>query len=127
MPRTPHKRDAFPRRDHGSDRRRAQSEAEHHDIDDMLGCDRRLPAARSSPGMVGADLEVAVAGRVAEEIVPGTITTGAEADIQQLTAIARQIVRHGGMSDAMGLVAVPPANGDGRLLGATTQTAGGTQ
>jgi hypothetical protein len=48
MPRTPHDRDAFPghRRDNASDRRRAQSEAEQHDIDDMLGCNRRLPAAR---------------------------------------------------------------------------------
>ena len=58
-----------------------------------------------------AKLKVAVAGRVAEEIVYGTITTGAESDIQQLTEIARQMVGRWGMSDAIGLVAVLPADG----------------
>jgi cell division protease FtsH len=52
-----------------------------------------------------AKLDVAVGGRVAEELVYGTITTGAESDIQQLTAIARQMVGRWGMSDAIGLVA----------------------
>ena len=60
-----------------------------------------------------AKLDVAVGGRVAEEIVYGTITTGAESDIQQLTAIARQMVGRWGMSDAIGLVAVLPADGSG--------------
>src|SRR5207237_7781744 len=55
-----------------------------------------------------AKLKVAVGGRVAEEIVYGTITTGAESDIQQLTFIARQMVGRWGMSDAVGLVAVLP-------------------
>ena len=63
-----------------------------------------------------AKLRVAVGGRVAEEIVYGTITTGAESDIQQLTAIARQMVGRWGMSDAIGLVAVLPADGQGHLL-----------
>ena len=36
-----------------------------------------------------AKIKVALGGRVAEEIVYGTITTGAESDIQQLTGIAR--------------------------------------
>ena len=32
-----------------------------------------------------AKIEVSLGGRVAEEVVYGTITTGAESDIQQLT------------------------------------------
>ena len=43
-------------------------------------------------------IKVALGGRVAEEIVYGTITTGAESDIQQLTEIARQMVGRWGMS-----------------------------
>ncbi len=35
-------------------------------------------------------IEVALGGRVAEEIVYGTITTGAESDIERVTAIARR-------------------------------------
>jgi cell division protease FtsH len=31
-------------------------------------------------------------GRVAEEVVSGTMTTGAESDVQQLTEIAREMV-----------------------------------
>ncbi len=49
-----------------------------------------------------AKIKVALGGRVAEEIVYGTITTGAESDIQQLTAIARQMVGRWGMSEAIG-------------------------
>ena len=60
-----------------------------------------------------AKLKVAVGGRVAEEIVYGTITTGAESDIQLLTMIARQMVGRWGMSDAIGLVAVLSADGRG--------------
>ncbi len=39
-----------------------------------------------------AKINVALGGRVAEEVVFGQITTGAESDIQQLTQIARQMV-----------------------------------
>jgi cell division protease FtsH len=74
-----------------------------------------------------AKLKVSVAGRVAEEIVYGTITTGAEADIQQLTLIARQMVGRWGMSDAIGLVAVLPTDGFGPLPGATSETSEGTR
>ena len=74
-----------------------------------------------------AKLKVAVAGRVAEEIVYGTITTGAESDIQQLTMIARQMVGRWGMSDAIGLVSVLPAEGLGPLLGAAGETSQATQ
>ncbi|HEY4451581.1 MAG TPA: ATP-dependent zinc metalloprotease FtsH [Solirubrobacteraceae bacterium] len=51
-------------------------------------------------------IKVALGGRVAEEIVYGTITTGAESDIQQLTQIARQMVGRWGMSTAIGPVSV---------------------
>jgi cell division protease FtsH len=74
-----------------------------------------------------AKLDVAVGGRVAEEIVYGTVTTGAESDIQQLTAIARQMVGRWGMSDAIGMVAVLPADGLGPLLPAASETAQATQ
>jgi cell division protease FtsH len=74
-----------------------------------------------------AKLRVAVGGRVAEELVYGTITTGAESDIQQLTAIARQMVGRWGMSDAIGLVAVVPADGHGPLLPGSGETSEHTQ
>ena len=43
-------------------------------------------------------IRVALGGRVAEELVYGTITTGAESDIEQLTGIARAMVGRWGMS-----------------------------
>jgi cell division protease FtsH len=74
-----------------------------------------------------AKLKVAVGGRVAEEVVYGTITTGAESDIQQLTAIARQMVGRWGMSDAIGLVTVLPSDGHGSLLPGASETSEATQ
>jgi cell division protease FtsH len=47
-------------------------------------------------------------GRVAEELVYGTRTTGAENDIEQATAIARSMVTRWGMSDALGMVQLAP-------------------
>jgi cell division protease FtsH len=49
-----------------------------------------------------------VGGRAAEEIVYGTRTTGAESDIEQATALARQMVTRWGMSDQLGLVQLAP-------------------
>ena len=49
-----------------------------------------------------ARLDVALGGRVAEEVVFDDITTGAESDIRQLTALARQMVGRWGMSDTVG-------------------------
>lgn len=43
-------------------------------------------------------------GRAAEEVVYGTRTTGAENDIEQATALARNMVTRWGMSDKLGLV-----------------------
>ena len=48
-----------------------------------------------------AKIKVALGGRVAEELVFGEISTGAESDIDQLTALARQMVGRWGMSDAL--------------------------
>ena len=59
-----------------------------------------------------AKIKVALGGRVAEEVVFGTITTGAESDIQQLTQIARGMVGRWGMSDAIGPIAVLPQDAE---------------
>jgi cell division protease FtsH len=74
-----------------------------------------------------AKLRVAVAGRVAEEVVYGTITTGAESDIQQLTAIARQMVGRWGMSETVGMVSVIPLDGQGPLFPGASETSQATQ
>jgi cell division protease FtsH len=63
-----------------------------------------------------AKIKVALGGRVAEEVVFGSITTGAESDIQQLTQIARGMVGRWGMSDAIGPIAVLPQDQNGALL-----------
>jgi cell division protease FtsH len=47
-------------------------------------------------------------GRAAEEMVYGTRTTGAESDIEQATALARNMVTRWGMSDKLGLVQLAP-------------------
>ncbi|MCS6845046.1 MAG: ATP-dependent zinc metalloprotease FtsH, partial [Caldilineales bacterium] len=48
------------------------------------------------------EISVALAGRVAEEVVFGRITTGAANDLEQVTRIARQMVTVLGMSEEMG-------------------------
>ena len=63
-----------------------------------------------------ARIKVALGGRVAEEIVFGEISTGAESDIQQLTGLARQMVGRWGMSDTLGPVAVIPRDATGPFL-----------
>ena len=47
-------------------------------------------------------------GRVAETLVYGSKTTGAENDIEQATEIARNMVTRWGMSDELGLVQLAP-------------------
>ena len=48
---------------------------------------------------------MSLGGRVAEEIVIQDITTGASADLQHVSEIARRMVTQWGMSDKLGLVA----------------------
>ena len=53
-----------------------------------------------------AEMSMTMGGRAAEELVFGDITTGASADIQHLTAIARHMVCVYGMSEKLGTVKV---------------------
>jgi cell division protease FtsH len=74
-----------------------------------------------------AKIKVALGGRVAEELVFGEITTGAESDIQQLTEIARRMVGRWGMSEAIGPIAVLPADSNGPLLPGASEASQTTQ
>src|SRR4030081_4014751 len=74
-----------------------------------------------------AKIRVSLGGRVAEEIVYGSITSGAESDIQQLTQVARQMVGRWGMSEAVGPIAVLAADGQGPLLPGVSETSEATQ
>ncbi|MEA2335432.1 MAG: cell division protease FtsH [Solirubrobacteraceae bacterium] len=74
-----------------------------------------------------AKIRVALGGRVAEEIVFASITSGAESDIQQLTQIARQMVGRWGMSEEIGPIAVLPADDQGPLLPGVSETSEETQ
>ena len=51
-----------------------------------------------------AQLVTALGGRAAEQVAIGRITTGAENDLQRVTAIARQMVTHWGMSERLGTI-----------------------
>ncbi len=61
-----------------------------------------------------ADLRILFGGRVAEELVIGDITTGAQNDIERATEIARLMVTKWGMSDRVG--AVSYAEGEEHLF-----------
>ncbi|HTZ87060.1 MAG TPA: ATP-dependent zinc metalloprotease FtsH [Solirubrobacteraceae bacterium] len=74
-----------------------------------------------------AKIRVALGGRVAEEVVYGSITSGAESDLQQLTAIARQMVGRWGMSEAIGPITVLPSEDQGPLLPGASETSAETQ
>jgi cell division protease FtsH len=74
-----------------------------------------------------ARIKVALGGRGAEEIVFGSPTTGAESDIQQLTAIARHMVGRWGMSEAVGPLAVIPADGAGPVFPGASEVSEHTQ
>ena len=49
-------------------------------------------------------------GRAAEEIIFGSITTGASNDIEQATKIARSMITRYGMSDTFGMMALETVN-----------------
>jgi cell division protease FtsH len=74
-----------------------------------------------------AKIKVSLGGRVAEEVVYGKITTGAESDLQQLSQIARQMVGRWGMSEKLGPVTLLPSDGQGPLLPGASETSPQTQ
>ncbi|NJK33950.1 MAG: ATP-dependent metallopeptidase FtsH/Yme1/Tma family protein [Oscillatoriales cyanobacterium SM2_2_1] len=59
-------------------------------------------------------MAVALGGRIAEELVFGEeeVTTGASSDLQQVAAIARQMITRFGMSDRLGPIALGRASGN---------------
>jgi cell division protease FtsH len=76
---------------------------------------------------VQARIRVALGGRAAEEVVFSETSSGAESDIEQVTAIARQMVGRWGMSEAIGPVAVIPRDGAGPLLPGASEVSPHTQ
>src|SRR4051794_3746425 len=72
-------------------------------------------------------IKVSLGGRVAEEVVYGDVTTGAESDIQQITRIARSMVGRWGMSDQIGPLAVVPRDGEAPLLPGAEEASEATQ
>ena len=76
---------------------------------------------------ISAKIKVALGGRVAEEVVFGEISTGAESDIDQLTELARQMVGRWGMSAAIGPIAVIPRDGSRPTLPGVPDVAPETQ
>jgi cell division protease FtsH len=57
-----------------------------------------------SQDFLEAQLVTALGGRAAEEVAIGRITTGAENDLQRVTAIARQMITRWGMSERLGMI-----------------------
>jgi cell division protease FtsH len=95
-----------------------------------LGVTLSAPAADRfsyDRGYLVGRIKVALAGRVAEQLVYGETTTGAESDIEQLTQIARQMVGRWGMSEAIGPVSVIPRDGQGPLLPGSSEVSADTQ
>ena len=60
-------------------------------------------------------------GRAAEELIFGSITTGASNDIEQMTKLARAMITRYGMSDEFGMMALDTVNG--QYLGGDTSLA----
>jgi cell division protease FtsH len=72
-----------------------------------LGLTLQLPIDdryNSGKAYLLARVAVALAGRVAEELVFGEITSGAESDLDVVTAIVRQMVTRWGMDAAVGVL-----------------------
>ena len=60
-------------------------------------------------------------GRAAEELIFGSITSGASNDIEQMTKLARAMITRYGMSDEFGMMALETVNG--QYLGGDTSLA----
>jgi cell division protease FtsH len=67
-----------------------------------------------------SQLVTALGGRAAEQVAIGHITTGAENDLQRVTAIARQMVARWGMSERLGTVSF--SERDDPFMGASLAT-----
>ena len=79
-----------------------------------MGVTQQLPSEEKylySEEYLHDRLAVMLAGRAAEEVVYGSLTNGAENDLQQATKIARQMIESWGMSKKLGAFS---ANGDQR-------------
>jgi cell division protease FtsH len=72
-------------------------------VDDRHNVTREYLVAR----LVGA-----LGGRAAEELVFGNVTTGAQNDLKQATALARRMTTQWGMSDDFGLLSLDGLGGD---------------
>jgi len=72
-------------------------------VDDRHNVTREYLVAR----LVGA-----LGGRAAEELVFGNVTTGAQNDLRQATALARRMTTQWGMSDDFGLLSLDGLGGD---------------
>jgi cell division protease FtsH len=72
-------------------------------------------------------IQIALGGRVAEEVVYGSVSAGAESDIRQLTQLARSMVGRWGMSAAIGPIAVLPDEYQGMLLPGVAEVSPATQ
>lgn len=91
-----------------------------------LGMVTQLPdrdVVSISKAQLLARMDVAMGGRVAEEIVFGKdhVTTGASSDFEQATAIARAMVCQYGMSDQLGAISISDQS-DYDLLAPSTRT-----
>ena len=74
---------------------------------EALGYTMPLPEADAmhyTKSRIRQEIMVAMGGRIAEEITFGDITTGATADIQQATDLARRMVMKYGMSEKIGFL-----------------------
>ena len=79
----------------------------------------RLQLGMYSRQYLESQLAVALGGRIAEEIIYGedNVTTGASNDFQQVTSIARRMVKEWGFSDKVGRVALSDPKSSGPFIG----------
>lgn len=74
------------------------------------------PGAPYSESYLHARIIGLFGGRAAEQIVYDEVTTGAESDLEQATALARQMVGRWGMSEQVGPVSALPGPGEERFI-----------